>query len=342
MPATPQISAIMSTYNGERFLVSAVNSLLKQSLRDFEFIIVDDCSTDNTYEILSSIRDERLVLLRNNTNFGIGASLNRALRSARGDLIAVQDHDDVSLPVRFEKQLKFLETHTEVGLVGSPAWVIDASDKRTGLWNVPFKEVDLRWQLLINEPFLHTGIMFRRRVVQEVGGYSTDSMYRFAEDYEFISRVAEVYPVANMEEPLVCWRAHGHSASDLNRLQQERATFEISLRNMRLICADTDTIMRRHLFTLLQTRSADVNIASHDLAAVVDFFQSLVEAFHSKHQFSKAVALTHRARVRWMFGKHLIALAFGTDGHPSLKCRTSLFSCGLKVLSNGVRKSGRA
>jgi hypothetical protein len=339
MSSRPLISLVMSTYNGEKFLVQAIRSLLNQTVGDFELVVVDDCSTDYTVEILKSLQDKRLVVSHNSSNLGIGASLNRALQAARGEFIAVQDHDDVSLPTRFEEQVRFLDTHPEVVLVGSPAWVIDENDTRKGLWKVPFDDVELRWQLLVNEPFLHTSIMMRRRALEDVGGYSTDPQYRFAEDYELISRIAATYPVANLREPIVSWREHDRSASELNQSQQEQAVFKISLRNMRMICPGIDPAMRRSIQVLLQTKIGDeVSITSKEAWGTIACLESLLESFYRKHHFREMVVRGHRKHVHWILGKHLLALAYRGWGRRDLSCRASLLACGTKLLSNTFRK----
>src|SRR3990167_10971452 len=105
----PKISVIMSVYNGMPFLKEAVASILKQTYRNFEFIIVDDGSRDKSWEYLKSLKDTRIKLLKNGRNLGLAASLNKALKKAKGDFIARMDADDVSFPQRLETQIKFLE-----------------------------------------------------------------------------------------------------------------------------------------------------------------------------------------------------------------------------------------
>jgi glycosyltransferase involved in cell wall biosynthesis len=333
----PAVSVIMAAYNGERFLRPAIDSILSQSFRDFELIVIDDCSTDSTSRIMSEVKDERIRVLRNERNLGIAGTLNRGLAVARGEYIALQDHDDVSLPTRFEKQVQHLHAHPEVGLVGSPAWVIDENDRRNGQWRVPFDDIELKWQLLLSEPFLHTAIMLRRRVVEDVGDYSIDPQYRFAEDYEFISRIAGAYPVANLREPLVAWREHCHSASELNRAQQEKAAFEISLRNIRILCPGADATVRRCIQVLLQSKIGDdVNITADEAGGAVAFLESLLGFFYRKYHFPEKSARAHRRRIQWIFGKHLVALAYRRNGRRDLACRVRLLACGTKLLSRTV------
>ncbi|MFQ5456478.1 MAG: glycosyltransferase family 2 protein [Nitrospirota bacterium] len=113
MIASPIVSLIMGVYNGERYLKEAIGSILNQSLRDFEFIIINDGSTDKTREILEGYNDERLTIIEQEENKGLTFSLNTAMDHVRGKYIARMDADDISLPERLEKQVKFLEDHSK-------------------------------------------------------------------------------------------------------------------------------------------------------------------------------------------------------------------------------------
>jgi len=115
----PKISVIMSVYNGEKYLREAIESILNQTFRDFEFIIINDGSTDKTSEILSSYNDPRIVIINNKRNIGLTKSLNKGLKMVKGEYIARQDADDVSLPERLERMVNFLDMNRDVGLLGS-------------------------------------------------------------------------------------------------------------------------------------------------------------------------------------------------------------------------------
>src|SRR5688572_6206385 len=154
----PKISVIVSTYNGERYIKETIASLLSQTFGDLELIVSNDGSTDRTAEILRSFDDNRLIVVESDRNRGIANSQNHAFSLARGEYVALQDHDDLALPVRLERQLAFLEEHSNVGLVGSGCIVIDKEGQPTGGWTVPLSDIDLKWSLLIHNPFLHTSV----------------------------------------------------------------------------------------------------------------------------------------------------------------------------------------
>src|SRR5579872_6896113 len=186
---TPAISVVMPTYNGERFLRPAIESILNQTFPNFELIIIDDGSTDNTPHILSEFKDTRLTVLTNQQNLGIAVATNRGLAAARGEYIALQDHDDISLPHRFQTQLDFLNTHPEIALVGSAAELIDENGVPYADYFEPENDIDIKWETLFRCPISHTSVMARRKVLLDVGGYSTDGALRVASDYDFLSRV---------------------------------------------------------------------------------------------------------------------------------------------------------
>lgn len=197
----PKVSVVMSVYNGERHLREAVDSILSQSLSDFEFIVVDDGSTDDTWQILTSYDDPRVVLVRNQENVGLTISLNRALEMARGEYIARMDADDVSLPERLSAQVQFLDATEDVGLVSCPFIEIDQESHEVRLFPLPATDDDIMANLLGGRNCLsHGATVFRRECVEQVGAYR--DQFQFAQDYDLWLRIAEHYKVANLEQPL--------------------------------------------------------------------------------------------------------------------------------------------
>src|SRR5579872_3719033 len=178
--STPVISVLMPTYNGERFLRPAIESILNQTFPNFELIIIDDGSTDNTPHILWEFKDTRLTVLTNQQNLGIAAATNRGLAAARGEYIALQDHDDISLPHRLQTQLDFLNTHPEIALVGSAAELIDENGIAYDHYREPEDDIELKWEALFRCPIRHTSVLVRRKVMCEIGGYSADSTLNVA------------------------------------------------------------------------------------------------------------------------------------------------------------------
>lgn len=205
---TPKVSVLMTVYNGARYLREAVESILNQTFTDFEFIIVDDGSTDETPAILDGYHDPRIVRLCNGRNLGLMRSLNRGLEVARGVYIARQDADDCSYLIRLEHQVAFLDAHPEVGLLGSAYDVMDAQGQVVDRVAPPTDNVTLQRMLVRHNRFCHGSIMMRRNLLEQVGGYWEMPA---VEDYELYLRVAERTLLANLVEPLYAWRRHGDS-----------------------------------------------------------------------------------------------------------------------------------
>jgi len=203
----------MSVYNGQRYLCAAVDSILAQTFTDFEFIIVNDGSTDRTQGILESYEDERLIIIEQE-NRGLTASLNRAIKRAKGEYIARMDADDISLPTRLEAQVNFLDEHPQIGLVGTfyaefteNGEVIRTVSLPTEGWRIKRSLSSVRSA----NPFCHGAVMFRRECIEQVGDYREE--FQRSQDYDLWLRIAEHHGMANLEEPLYMWRLNPESVS---------------------------------------------------------------------------------------------------------------------------------
>lgn len=201
---TKMISVIMGVYNiaSLKVFASAIQSVTNQTYEDLEFIICDDGSTDDTWRILSYYRekDRRIKLLRNNSNQGLAATLNRCIKHSKGNYIARQDADDVSDVMRFEKQVEYLKLHPEMSFVGSNVKLFD----EVGVWGSRnFPENPVSKNFLFGQPFIHGSLMFRREALLAVNGYKSLKETRRAEDYELLMRMySEGMCGANYQEYL--------------------------------------------------------------------------------------------------------------------------------------------
>ena len=234
---TPQVSVIMSVRNGAAYLRQAVDSILAQSFGDFEFIIVDDASDDETPRILAeyAAADPRIVLLVNDENLRLSRSLNRALAVARGTYIARQDADDLSLPDRFAKQVERLDAEPDLGLLGTAFDICDANGRRVATQVVPITDTEIRLQMLFDNAFCHASMMLRRGVLPGViGGY--DATVRYAQDYELWSRLLRVTRGANLAEPLVVHRQHEANVTTRAHDEQQQTAVRIAAREIAAHC----------------------------------------------------------------------------------------------------------
>lgn len=235
----PKISVLMAVYNGEFFLEKAIDSILNQTYKNFEFLIIDDASTDGTCDILGSYSDPRIFIHRNEENIGLTKSLNKGLVLTKGEFIARQDSDDVSHLNRFEKQVEFLNARPEVALIGSQARIID-SYGRILLYKDEEKEttrLSIIWELMFDNPFIHSSVMFRKNIVWEkYGGY--DEQFRTSQDFALWSIMAKENILINMEETLIDFRIHGKSVSKNYTNENINRTKPVYINNIENITAD--------------------------------------------------------------------------------------------------------
>jgi glycosyltransferase involved in cell wall biosynthesis len=215
-PASPLVSVIMAVHDGARYLRPAVRSVLRQTLRDLELIVVDDGSTDATGAILDAVDDPRLVRMRNDERSGLATSLNRALDVARGRYVARLDADDVALPRRLERQVACLQRSPHLAIVGSAVLELDELDRPGRLHRMPATPTEVRWALLFSSPFYHPSVVLDRAVLERCD-LRYDEGLRESEDYELWVRLLEHGDGANVDEALVLYRVHPAQASRARR-----------------------------------------------------------------------------------------------------------------------------
>lgn len=215
----PLVSVIMITCNVERFLREAIESVLGQTFRDFEFIILDYGSTDKSKEVVSSYAasDCRIQLCTVPPCTYIEAKI-AACSLAQGQYIAIQDADDNSLPNRLLWEVEFMEKNPDVAVVGSAADWINSAGKFLLVCRPPTSHKGIRTALLTSSPFVHTSVLIRREIFDRVGGYRRVLLY--AEDYDLFARISDHFQCANLEQVAVQYRIHGHQLSLRTRRQQ--------------------------------------------------------------------------------------------------------------------------
>ncbi len=220
MPS-PLVSVVTTTLNGARFLGQTIESVLNQTFTDFEYLIVDDASTDCSPDIIAGYAalDSRIRVIRNDRRLGPAGALNRALHAARGEYFANLDHDDLAMPNRLEYQTAFLEGHASVGVVGSFVRWIDEQGQVTASRRYPTGPGLLRWGVLFRGCVVHSSALMRRFVVLRAGGYSLH--HRYACDYELWTRLIAVTEFDNVPEYLAAYRrTEGQASRVYQKIQQ--------------------------------------------------------------------------------------------------------------------------
>ncbi len=216
MPPPPLVSVLLTTYNGLPFLREAVASILGQTLRDIELVVVDDGSADETASFLESIEDPRLVVMRQ-PNAGTAAAANAGLALCRGRFIARMDADDISVPERLEVQVAFMADHPHVGMVGS--WTQNLGlEGQLGAVNRLATEHDAIVEALWagRHALSHPSLLIRAEVLDEIGGYWP---LRLVDDWDMMMRAIEVTQAANVAQPLLHYRVHPGSLNGQSSLR---------------------------------------------------------------------------------------------------------------------------
>jgi glycosyltransferase involved in cell wall biosynthesis len=212
----PEVSVIMSVYNGMPYLPEAVDSILTQTFRDFIFLIINDGSTDGTKDYLSRLTDQRLQVVHQ-SNHGQGAALNRGIAMCETEFLARMDSDDVSLPFRLEAQLDYLSAHKDVGLVGTQIAYFTAQGHSGFSPPLALEHEAIYADLLRDVHSMnHPSVMCRTSVIKDIGGYRVDTV---GQDWDMFLRMGEASRLANVNTVLHLYRCHGRSANARHQLE---------------------------------------------------------------------------------------------------------------------------
>lgn len=233
----PTVSVVVPVYNASAYLKEAIDSILYQSFTNFELIIIDDCSTDESQEIIKSYTDKRIRFFINNENLGVTKTLNAGLRLARGKYIARMDADDIALPQRLERQVKFLEKNADYGLVGSYMQLFPSGRTQ----KVPVSDEELRANMLFHNPFVHPAMMIRRSILDQYQ-LAYDESLPTAQDEELWFRIAQYSKVANIPEVLLIYRIHENQISIAKKELQQITSRQIKVRKIRYFMPVDNTL----------------------------------------------------------------------------------------------------
>ncbi len=247
-PARPTISVIMAAYNGSALIGETLDSLWAQTFGDFELIVVDDCSTDNTLELLRAVTDPRIRVIEGDRNGGPVRTRNRAFAEARGRYVAGLDQDDICLPERFERQVAYLDAHPEIALVGGEALVLQDGSTRSGIRSPVTTPALIEWLLWIENPLVWSSVMIRRSALPP--GEFTRPAILYAEDFDLYHRIARSGGgIARVDEPVMLYREHGGGVSKTH----------------------ADAMQASATSVLAETYGSDRANAAEDAALIVDY-----------------------------------------------------------------------
>lgn len=224
MSSNPRITVLMSVYNGEKFLRDAIDSILNQTYRDFEFVIYDDCSTDNTLNIIESYNDSRIICRRNVINRGLTWNLADGVSSSKADYIVRMDGDDIAYPHRLEKQLEWMDRHPEITIMGTPVSYFHETPGDGGVAPQPQDDATIKALLFISFTILHPSIIIRRQdLVRNKLNY--DSSFRYSQDHAlYLECIRAGLKFANYSAPLLYMRSHNGSISQARHEEQQECS----------------------------------------------------------------------------------------------------------------------
>lgn len=229
----PPVTVLMPVYNGEKHIAAAIESVIGQTFTDFKLLVVDDCSTDSSMEIVRSFGDARIEILKNDKNMGLSAALNRGIEYCRSKYIARMDCDDICLPFRLEKQYEYMAARPEISVCGS--YVEAFGGRGTSLWKYPLENDDIKCELIFNNTFAHPSVMFRREDFAARGLFY-NAEFKRAQDYELWSRASRSLRMGNLDVVTLKYRVPA-SAGEGN-LKKEQYADKVRLELLKAIAVE--------------------------------------------------------------------------------------------------------
>ena len=261
----PMLSVLLPVYNARDTVGPAIQSILRQTFREFELLVIDDGSQDGSVEIARKFRDPRIRIIELKENGGLVAALNLGIELARGDLIARQDADDESMPTRLERQFAVLSREPNLVAVGAALQIVKHGSPSGEVWKYPVSAAGARWLSLFKTPVAHSAVVYRRAAVIGIGGYSED--YRFAEDFELWSRLLEIGNIISLKEILVKYDIGVGGVSRAKVTEQRLVHCRIVRTNMqRLLGRDVENDVAELLAIQIESGGVKKNFSEYQKA----------------------------------------------------------------------------
>lgn len=266
----PLVSVVMAVFNAEDYLEEAIKSILNQTFTDFEFIIINDASTDHSLEIINSFHDRRISVLSNESNQGLANSLNRGFDAAKGEFIARMDADDISRPYRLTKQVEFMRSHPDVDICGSWAKTFGFSEM---LLRCPTGHEEIRCTMLFSNPMAHPTVIIRNKR-PNADGIRYEKDRRRVEDYELWSRLSKSHKFENISEVLLDYRVYDTT----NLKKMEAVLNEASKITFGLLSDLGIDLSNEEKLTHRNVESYNYDISKEFLLKVDKWFSKIIKA----------------------------------------------------------------
>lgn len=318
--STPRVTVLMPVYNGEKYLNEAMDSILSQTFADFEFLILNDGSTDNSVATIQSYGDPRIRLVHNVANLGLIATLNRGIEMARGEYVARMDCDDISLPGRLAKQVAFMDRHQDMGVCGT--WYVCFGAETPHISRLPAAADEIRISLLFNSMIAHPTACIRRSFFVS-NNLLYDHDYQHAEDYDLWSRALEHCNLANIPEVLLSYRIHAaqvtqkHTAIMQNSANRVRSRL---LKKLGIIPLAEELDIHQFFGSPDTFPVADSNLTDiSSLLVAADKWLCKLNAGNSLSRTYPEPLFTRMLLWRWMILWHLVFIHYGSSALPLLR-----------------------
>jgi glycosyltransferase involved in cell wall biosynthesis len=271
---TPLVSVVISALNAEKYIGTAIDSILAQTYTNFELIIINDGSTDNTEDIILSYKDRRIRLVKNETNLGLAKSLNKGIKLADGKYIARLDADDIAAKDRFEVQIKYLEYKPEIAVCGS--YYRAFSEDNSTIIRQPLISEQIKIRLFFENPMGHPTVMMRNQIFKK-DNYSYNESFRTAQDYDLWCRISHKYDITNLPFVLTDYRIHSSQVSS-TPLEQLRADRVILIRQAEYLLKRKLTKKEQFTHFQLMKRTKGLNSPHLNHTKVIEWIKLLLEA----------------------------------------------------------------
>ncbi|HOW35827.1 MAG TPA: glycosyltransferase [Candidatus Omnitrophota bacterium] len=309
---SPKVTVLMTVYNAGLYLAHSIKSVLRQTYKDFELLIIDDCSSDGSFQVASSFNDDRIKVHRNSSNMGQTKSLNVGLKLAAAPYVARIDADDMVFSRWLQEQVAFIEDHPELSVASTQAVIIDENHNLQKTLRSSVAQEEILLKSLIRSPINHVGSIMRRNIILENGGY--DENFKIAADYDLWSRLIERgYKISSTKETLVAIRVHSQSVSILERGGRDRSELlQIMHKNIKTLAnAQFDAHDAQLLWMLIY----DVDsLADHDFREA----KEVIENIYGNLKTSLPISLSYRTRalqrqMQVIYAKRVFALIKKND-----------------------------
>ncbi|QHT65785.1 glycosyltransferase [Rhodocytophaga rosea] len=318
----PLLTVLMPVYNAERFLYEAIESVLNQTFRNFEFLIIDDGSTDESETIVCSFSDPRIRFYRNDGNRGITETLNRGIELAKAEYIARMDADDICYAERLEKQYAFINSHPDGALFS--CWAKEVTEDRQPIGTSHFPPNHYYYNLTFSCWIYHPTMVYRRDAVKSIGNYTIP----YSEDYELAWQLSRKYKMYHLPEVLLEYRVNTQSLWQVTKKQEYRETFFKQVRRNILYYMDDSSISLEewHLVCLSNYDSAVADVSMDKLLSCITLLDAVSERILIKEnpnrdtESIKAAARNKREDMILLFSSKL-------NYYERLKLITSIRGC---------------